>query len=219
QGNAGALYALLAARVSRVDIGVGRPLDPATGQYKPFGAYNLDEVQAATGFWAQDRWRFRPNLIVNYGLRWDVYGDNHDVNGFYSSPPSIADLWGPTPVGVVNAPGNLGGVANPTFQARVHVYNTQWKNFSPAVALAWSPARTGGILGKLIGKDKTVIRTGYSLRSYAEGAQNFWAFASNSGQFFFQSGNLTPVVGGGLGTFQPGSLTFGSPLPPYLLQP
>ncbi|HYL76270.1 MAG TPA: carboxypeptidase-like regulatory domain-containing protein [Bryobacteraceae bacterium] len=219
QGNARSLYSLLAARVSRVSIGVGRPLDPSTGQYKPFGSYNLDEVQAASGFWTQDRWRLRPNLTLNYGLRWDIYGDNHDVNGFYSSPPSIADLWGPTPVGVVDSPGTLGGVANPTFQARVHVYNTQWKNFSPAIALAWSPSRTDGWMGKLVGKDKTVIRTGYSLRSYLEGAQNFWAFASNSGQFFFQSGSITPNTGGGTGTFQPGALTFGSTLPGYLLQP
>jgi carboxypeptidase family protein len=219
QTNARSLYALLAARVSRVSIGVGRPLDPATGQYKPFGSYNLDEVQAASGFWAQDRWRVRPNLTVNYGLRWDIYGDNHDVNGFYSSPPSIADLWGPTPIGVVDSPGTLGGVADPTFQARVHVYNTQYKNFSPAIGVAWSPSRSDGMLGRIIGKNKTVIRAGYSLRSYLEGAQNFWAFASNSGQFFFQSGSITPNVGGGTGTFQPGSLTFGSQLPGYLLQP
>lgn len=219
QGNARNLYALLVARVSRVGIGVGRPLDPATGQYKPFGAYNLDEVQAASGFWAQDRWRLRPNLTVNFGLRWDIYGDNHDVNGFYSSPPTLGDLWGPTTLGVVDHPGALGGVANPTFQARVHVYNTQKVNPSPAIAIAWSPSRTDGLLGRFLGKDKTVIRAGYSMRSYLEGAQNFWAFASNSGQFFFQSGSITPSTGGGTGTFVPGSLTFGSTLPAYLLQP
>ncbi len=199
---------------------MGRPLDVKTGKYKPFGAYNLDEVQQAAGFWAQDRWRIRPNLTINYGLRWDFYGDNHDVTGFYSSPPSLADLWGPTPVGIVDAPGNLGGVQNPVFQARRHAYNSQLWNPSPAVAFAWTPASDhGGFVGKLLSKDKTVIRAGYSLRHYTEGAQNYWAFASNSGQFFFQSGNLTPNTGGGIGTFQPGSLTFGDPLPPYLLQP
>ncbi len=218
QGNARSLYALLAARVSAVSIGVGRPLDPKTGQYKPFGSYNLDEVQQAAGFWAQDRWRLKSNLTLNYGLRWDFYGDNHDVTGFYSSPPTLADLWGPTPVGVVNSPGSLGGVKNPVFQARQHAYNSQLKNPSPAIALAWSP---GGDRNSLPGKltRNTVIRAGYSLRHYAEGAQNYWAFASNSGQFFFQSGRLTPLTQGGTGTFQPGSLTFGSPLPAYNLTP
>src|SRR5207253_11024111 len=28
-------------------------------QYKPYGSYNLDEVQQAAGFWAQDRWRLK----------------------------------------------------------------------------------------------------------------------------------------------------------------
>jgi hypothetical protein len=219
QGNARSLYALLAARVSQVTIGVGRPLDVKTGQYKPFGAYNLDEVQQAAGFWAQDRWRLRSNLTMNYGLRWDFYGDNHDVSGFYSSPATLGDLWGPTPLGVVNAPGNLGGVMNPQFLARRHAYNSQLKNPSPAIAFAWSPQADSGVLGKLFGKGKTVIRAGYSLRAYAEGAQNYWAFASNSGQFFFQQGRLTPSTQGGTGTFQPGSLTFGSPLPAYNLTP
>lgn len=219
QANARALYALLAARVSRVSIGVGRPLDPATGQYKPYGAYNLDEVIAASGFWAQDRWRLRPNLTINYGIRFDNVGDVHDVNGGYSSPASIGDLFGPTPVGAIDQPGTLGGVANPVFQARVHAYNTSYINPSPAIAVAWSPNRTEGVLGKIVGRDKTVVRAGYSLRHYTEGAQNFWAYASNSGQFFFQQGSATPVAGGGTGTFQPGSLTFGSPLPAYLLTP
>lgn len=215
QGNARNLYALLAARVSSVSIGVGRPLDVATGKYKPFGSYNLNEVQQAGGFWVQDRWRFRPNLTFNYGLRWDFYGDNHDVSGFYSSPATIADLWGPTPVGVINAPGNLGGVQNPTFVARKHAYNSQLKNPSPAFALAWSPSSDRGWLGKFLGRDKTVIRAGYSLRHYAEGAQNYWAFASNSGQFFFQGGVANPANA----AFRAGSLTFGDPLPNYVLTP
>jgi Carboxypeptidase regulatory-like domain len=218
QGNARALYALLAARVSLVTIGVGRPLDVKTGQYKPFGAYNLDEVQQAAGFWAQDRWHIKPNLTLNYGLRWDFYGDNHDVSGYYSSPPSLGDLWGPTPVGVINSPGNLGGVQNPVFVARHHAYNSQLNNPSPAIAIAWNPKADGGMFGKLLG-NSAVIRAGYSLRHYAEGAQNYWAFASNSGQFFFQQGRLSPSTQGGTGTFQPGSLIFGSPLPDYLLTP
>jgi Carboxypeptidase regulatory-like domain len=215
QGNARSVYALLAARVSAVSIQVGRPLDVNTGQYKPFGAYNLDEVQHASGIWAQDRWRLRQNLTLNYGLRWDFYGDNHDVTGFYSSPATIADLWGPTPVGVINSPGTLGGPTNPTFLARNSAYNSQMMNPSPAIALAWNPSSDHGLLGKLLGHNKTVIRTGYSLRHYAEGAQNYWAFASNSGAFFFQGGSATPANG----AFKAGSVTFGDPLPPYVLTP
>jgi hypothetical protein len=219
--NAENLYAELVGRVSGVNIaGGGRPLDPATKQYKPFGQYNLDEVVSAWNFFAQDRWKLRPNLTLNYGLRWDIYGDDHDVNGGYSSPASVADFWGPTPVGAIFQPGNLGGVQNPSFTAKVHAYNTSWKNLSPAIALAWTPQSDGdGFLGKILGKDKTVIRTGWSLRSFTEGAQNFWAFASNQGSFFFQQGNLSPDTSGAPGTFKPGSLTFGQTLPAYGLFP
>jgi hypothetical protein len=218
QANAEALYATLTGRVSAVRINTGRPLDPATQQYKQFGQYNLNEVVAATHFFIQDRWRLTPNLTVNYGLRWDIYGDDHDINGGYSSPASIADFWGPTPVGAVFQPGNLGGVQNPTFTAKVHVYKTQWKNPQPAAGLLWSP-QTEGFLGKLLPKGKSVIKAGWSLRNYTEGAQNFWAYASNQGTFFYQQGAATADASGALGTFAPGSLTLGQSLPAYKLNP
>ena len=97
----------------------------------------------AGNIFVQDRWRLTPNLTLNYGLRWDIVGDDHDVNGGYSSPASVADFWGPTPVGAIFQPGNLGGVANPNFTAKVHAYNTSWKNPQPAIALAWSPQNQG----------------------------------------------------------------------------
>ncbi len=219
QTSAEGLYATLTGRVSQVAIGGGgRPLDPVTDQYKPFGAYNLDESMWAGNMFVQDHWRLTSNLTVNFGLRWDIVGDDHDVNGAYSSPASVGDFWGPTPVGAIFQPGTLGGVADPQFTAKVHSYNTSWVNPQPAIALAWSP-RTSGFLGKIFPDGKTVIRTGWSLRNYQEGAQNFWAFASNSGAFFFQSGTLTPDTTGAVGTYQPGSLTLGQSLPPYALFP
>ncbi len=219
QSSAEGLYATLTGRVSGVNIGGGgRPLDPATGTYRPYGSYNLDESMWAGNMFFQDRWRLASNLTLNYGLRWDFVGDDHDVNGGYSSPASVADFWGPTPVGAIFQPGTLGGVANPQFTAKVHAYKSSWVNPQPAIALAWSP-QAEGFLGKILPAGKTVIRTGWSLRNYQEGAQNFWAFASNSGAFFFQSGNLTADTSGALGTFAPGSLSLGQALPPYALFP
>lgn len=218
-GPARNLYATLTARISRVSIAVGRPLDMKTKQYKEFGAYNLNEVQQAGGFWAQDRWRIRPNLSLNYGIRWHIIGDDYDKDGAYSSARSPADLWGPTTLGAMFTPGALGGVQIPTFVARTHVYRTSWRNLQPALALAWNPRASRGILGRLIRTDRTVIRAGYSLRNYQEGAQNFWAFASNSGAFFYQGGRIDPSTGGGIGTFQPGTLTYGDPLPAWNVTP
>jgi len=219
QSNARALYATLVARISSVNIAVGRPLDPTTKQYKPFGQYNLNEVQQSGGFWAQDRWSLSPSFTINFGLRWDIVGDDYDKDGAYTSAKSLADEWGPTPVGAQFQPGTLGGVAVPSFVARQHAYKTAWLNPQPAVAFAWSPSAEHGILGKLVGHGKTVIRTGYSLRNYQEGAQNFWALASG-GLFFYQQGSLNPdPTLTTAGYFKPGSLTYGDTLPAYLLSP
>ena len=80
QGSASSLYATLIGQVDYVDIGGGgRPLDTKTGQYKPFGAYNLDEVQQSGNIFIQDRWRLKPNLTLNFGLRNDMVGDDHDL--------------------------------------------------------------------------------------------------------------------------------------------
>jgi hypothetical protein len=207
--NAQNLYAELTGRIGGVNSNTGRPLDPATKQYKPYGQYNLDEVQSAWGIWFQDSWRLKPNLTFNYGLRWDFVGDDHDVNGGYSTLATIGDLWGPTPVGGMFSPGLLSGVTNPQFQAQVHAYNPAYMNPSPAVGIAWNPKGGDGFWGRLLGKN-TVIRTGYSLRHYLEGAQNFWAYASNSGAFFYQGGTLNSNPAAGVGNFAPSSLTLGT---------
>src|SRR5262249_54767556 len=72
---------------------------------------------------------------------------------------------------------------------------------------------------KIFPKGKTVIRAGWSLRNYQEGAQNFWAWGSNQGLFFFQQGSLTSDTSGAAGTFKPGTLFLGQTLPPYLRTP
>jgi hypothetical protein len=219
QSGARALYSTLTARVAAVNIAVGRPLDANTKAYKDFGQYNLNEVQSSTGFWVQDRWRVAPTLTINYGIRWDIVGDDYDKDGAYTSSRSLADEWGPTPVGAMFRPGVLGGVALPQFVARQHVYNTSWKNPQPAIAFAWNPQVKTGFLGKLLGNGKTVIRTGYQLRNYQEGSQNFWALASG-GLFFYQQGSLNPDPAlTSAGYFKPGSLTYGDKLPAYLLTP
>jgi hypothetical protein len=215
--NAEALWATLVGRISGVST--TRPLDFSTKQYKPFGEYDLDESQMSAGFFFQDRWRVTSDLTLNYGLRWEIIGDDHDVHGDYTSSRSVADLWGPTTLGVSFAPGALSGLADPQMLAAVHHYNASKVNPQPAVSIAWNPKFSNGPFAKIFGSDKTVIRAGYSMRVYNEGQQNFWAFGSSSGAFFYQSLALTPTTAAGLGNFIPGSLTYGDPLPAYFGTP
>src|SRR5581483_2543851 len=139
QSAARALYATLTGDIVGVSIQVGRPVDPATKQYKPFGQYNLNEVQQSQGFWLQDRWRVTPSLTLNYGLRWDIVGDDYDKDGAYTSARSLADLYGPTPVGAMFAPGATGGIGEPAYTAAQHKYSSMSKNPQPSIAIAWNP--------------------------------------------------------------------------------
>jgi hypothetical protein len=43
------------------------------------------------------------------------------------------------------------------------LFQTDWNNFAPRVAAAWSPSFKGGILDKLFGEQKTVLRGGFAI--------------------------------------------------------
>ena len=144
------LYALLVGRISSVSGQFG--LDPKTKQYRqePGSNYNLNELLRSWGLFAQDAWHLTPTLTVNLGLRWDFTGDNYDLTGAYHNALP-KDVWGPSGIGNLFRPGQLGGEMNPTIVARPHAYNG-WK-VSPAAAgghrleaefQGWPAGKSGG---------------------------------------------------------------------------
>ena len=58
-------------------------------------------------------------------------------------------------------PSAFATVGNVTGASTKYPYNPFYGGFSPRVAVAWNPNYNGGILGKLMGNGKTVIRGGY----------------------------------------------------------
>ncbi len=209
------LYAVLTGRISGVSGQYA--VDPKTHNYQqePGSLYPLDEVMSAWGLFAQDSYKLRPNLTINYGLRWDFTGDDHDLTVNYHSATPDA-IYGPTPIGQVFAPGDLGGNQNPMLVARAHQYNGWDVSPQPAIGIAWQPK--GGFLSGLTG-GKTVIRAGYSLRRFTEPQQYFWNQATDYGSFYYQNFNLISNFTGGPGTYAPGSLSLGQPLPGYTFTP
>jgi hypothetical protein len=165
-----------------------RPLDPKNHTFDiPYGSFSLDELLQATGLFFQDSYRVRPNLTLNYGIRWDFVGDDHDLTGSYHGS-SLADLYGPSGIGNEFMPGTLTGTENPTSVASSHQYNPFHKTPQPSLGIAWSPNFSDGLLAKLTGgPGQTVVRAGYSVRDYLEGQQNFWSYASDFGSYFYQS--------------------------------
>jgi hypothetical protein len=197
------LYAVLAGRVTCANG--NHPVNPKTKQWTQFGAVNLDELQQAWGLFYQDSYRLRPNLTLNYGLRWDFTGDDHDLNGVYHGILNPADLWGPSGYENQFHPGSLLGNADPQYVASSHQYKPWKVSPQPMIGVAWNPHFDHGFLQKLAGGD-SVIRAGYSVRRFTPAYQDFWSYASNYGSFFYQGFVRNPGPLGPTGNFTPGSL-------------
>jgi hypothetical protein len=203
QGDVTAMYAWLNGRVSSANAAF--PVDRANGLYDKAGSYFLDEAGLGGGLYAQDSWRIRPGLTLNFGLRWDLIEDQHDVKNGYTGPSST-DLFGSSGYLNIFQPGVNTGNPNPMYTTSGHKYNASLVLPQPQFGFAWNPSETDGMMGKLFGGSKTVIRGSYTLKNYTEGGQNFWAYASNSGYNFFNAETLSASNTVGPQFFTPGTV-------------
>jgi len=157
------IYAVLTGRVT--SIGGTGILNEVTNQYSYNGPQIQRIHQREIGAFAQDSWRVRPSLTLNYGLRYQLQLPVIPLNSVYSyATPN--DLWGVSGVGNLFKPGVLTGRA-PQFtqyMAGTPAYNAYKRGFAPSVGFAWSPNAKEGWLGRIIGSSgQTVLRGGYSL--------------------------------------------------------
>jgi len=211
------LYAVLAGRIS--SVGGSYAYSQASQSYCAcIGTYNLDELQKAFGFFAQDSFRIKPTLTLNYGLRWDLTWPDYDLTGAYHSAAPDA-VWGPSGINNLFNPGSLKGTMNPMLTQNSSPAKPWYVAPQPALGIAWAPHGGDGPLGGLLGRDKTVIRAGFSLRRFTEPQQYFWNQASDYGAFYFQSFFLNPIGSGNYGGFTPGTLSLGNPLPSFGVAP
>jgi hypothetical protein len=171
--NAKSLYALLTGRVTSISGSAN--LNGGTGQY----VYNGDTLEVAhereLGFYIQDGWRAKPNLTLNYGIRYEVQFPFVALNNFYSQPLSYANMFGVSGVDANGNPNLFQPGANtgtPTqfqiFKTGSQAYKTDWNNFAPSVGAAWRPAVKSAFLKKLLSNDP-VFRGGYSMSYTREG--------------------------------------------------
>ena len=143
------------------------------------------EYVRATAFYlfAEDSWKLRPNVTLNYGLRWELNTPIADVGGrtqtFRPGQNSIVfpcQLAAGNPLaGVFGSnncgPGSPGESVFPQGlvmqgDAGVPQGLTQayYRAFAPRLGLAWSPAWNSGWRKKLTGgPDKTSVRMGWGL--------------------------------------------------------
>jgi hypothetical protein len=177
---AASLYNTLTGRIAQSNF--TRVVNPDTYKYDGFINYTWTRSLMG-GAYVQDSWRATRNLTLNYGVRWEVQGNMFDVKSL-TAIPDYASLLGPS-TGLFS-PGKLSGNNDPTVAVGRDAYNPDYKNFAPNFGFAWRPKKDDGILGKLLGGDKTVFRGYAGITYYDEGTQMF-------------AGNLGPNAGKTIG--------------------
>ena len=109
------------------------------------------------GLYAQDRWQLRPDLTLNYGLRWDMLPPwSEKYNQLQTA------VLGQQSVVYPGAPKGLVFPGDPGIPSTLAP--TKYTNVAPRIGLAWAPSFKTGLLGKLFGRDKkTSIRAGFGM--------------------------------------------------------
>jgi len=120
-----------------------------------------------------DSWKIRPSITLNYGLEWGTQMPPYEING-------VQDVAVDTAGNPINTQAYLqntvtsalnGQVYNPVIGFEpIHAvgghpkypFNPYYGGFSPRVSVAWNPKFQSGILSRVFGQGKTVIRGGYS---------------------------------------------------------
>jgi len=139
----------------------------------PFGS----QLQSDTKLWApemyvQDVWRMKPSLTLSLGLSYGwqtapierLGRQTIQIDAGTGQPITALDFLKKRKDAAAN-----GQFFNPTFgfvpinSAKRGVFNVDYGDIAPRVALAWAPSYNSGLKGALFGSGKTVVRTGFAI--------------------------------------------------------
>jgi carboxypeptidase family protein len=141
---------------------------------QPPGTF-LDVETTQNGYEAyiNDAWRLTSTLTLSAGANYQVYGSPKERDDRYAY---LVDTATNEILGVdayldrARAAADQGQGFNPTLgylpladSGRGRFYDTDYSNFGPRVAIAWSPSFSSGIGKFLFGETQGVLRGGYSL--------------------------------------------------------
>ncbi|MER3430221.1 MAG: hypothetical protein C4324_04105 [Blastocatellia bacterium] len=166
-----ALYAVLIGRITGY---TSTAYLTADGTYQENAKQSRLAKQNTYGLYIQDSWRMRPNLTVNFGLRWQPQSAFRVLSeGNYSRLESHDQIYGLSGRGNIFKPGVLTGSVPRVVPMKKgeKAYSDDLNNFAPSFGVVWSPDSDGkGIIGRILGgRDKSVFRGGYSLAFVREG--------------------------------------------------
>lgn len=144
---AGQLYQFQAAVNPQGKYPCAATVTPDCTLTLPVGAPNFSRSNryGDYGLYAQDSWKLTPRLTLNLGLRWEVFGTQHnkdpklDSNYYLGSGSTIQEQI--SNGSVMLAPDSPGG----------KLWKTNYGNVGPRIGIAWD----------VTGSGKTSIRAGY----------------------------------------------------------
>ncbi len=146
------------------------------GELLPVGSPIFSQsVLPNYSFYFGDTWKVKPTFTLSFGVGYEIQIPVSEVNG---NVPMITDSKGNSFTGENyldqrKQAALAGQVYNPTLGFATirnvvgspkYPYNPFYNGLGPRVSAAWSPKFTDGVLSKLFGSGKTVIRGGYSRR-------------------------------------------------------
>lgn len=224
RSDAANLYALLTGRVSSFTYRA--TLDDESKQFT-FTPFEEQNYQNEVGFFVQDSWRFRPNLTLNYGVRWEIDFAPRNKNGVYTTA-GHESVWGISGVGNLFNPKLIANNTLPQFNLvdeDTKPYKTRYNDFAPSFGFAWTPDLGSKVkfLKPIVGSaGQFVIRGGYSIAFVREGFDTFYSmWGLNPGPFLSLSvtpaNNPAEFVSGGFSG--PGSVLFRDPTLPRRFPP
>lgn len=167
--NAQALYATLTGRVS----GFGSSAVLGADQRYALNGPRFFEIQENTnGLFAQDAWRIRSNLTINYGVRWQPQSGAKMNTANYAVLTNPAMVYDVSGAGNLFRPGTLTGTV-PTVRgitAGEKAFRDDYNNFAPSIGVVWSPNTDEGFWKTIFGKSgDSVFRGGFSRAFIREG--------------------------------------------------
>lgn len=184
------LYATLTGRVASIQ----RAAFLNDGQYGLLGEQVTRFRQPQYALFAQDSWRIRPNLTLNFGLRWEPQQAPTSDNENFAKT-TFESLFGESGPQNLFMPGTLTG--SPTeftaLQKGEKLFKTDYKNFAPSIGVAWSPDWKSDFGRTLFGNGgQTVLRAGYAMAFVRESLSAvITPIQSNPGGFLTVDRNTT----------------------------
>ncbi len=141
---------------------------------QPLGSNAADkDVIPYYSVYFNDAWHIKPNFTLTYGVGWNLEMPPYELNGSQvllvdsnNQPINAIDFLAQRKAAALAGSSYAPVIGYTTIRnvgsGPKYPYDPYYGEFSPRASFAWNPHYSDGILGKVLGSGKTVIRGGYA---------------------------------------------------------